>query len=80
VATAMSAPFASIQQRHTQAACSLYLDPGVMFVQRHSTITVNIPWLVHEDFQRSRVDYQLNKRGGGDLADYLVLGQYSFRF
>ena len=59
---------------------SLYLDPGVMFVQRHSTITVNIPWLVHEDFQRSRVDYQLNKRGGGDLADYLVLGQYSFRF
>lgn len=59
---------------------SLYLDPGVMFVQKHATITINFPWLIHEDFQRSRVDFQLNKLGGGDLAEHLLLAQYSFRF
>jgi hypothetical protein len=59
---------------------SLYLDPGVSFVHGRSTFTMNIPVLVHQDFKRSIVDVQLNKAGGGDLARYLMLAEYSVRF
>jgi len=54
--------------------------PASCFVQRHSTITVNIPWLVRGELLRGYIDHPLNKWGEGDRADCLVLVQYSFRF
>jgi len=59
---------------------SLYLDPGVSYAFRQSTLTLNVPFMVYQDFMRSNVDVQLNRPGGGDLAKYLILVQYSVRF
>jgi hypothetical protein len=59
---------------------SLYLDPGVSYVLGHSVFTFNIPVKVHQDFMRSPIDVQLNRPGGGDLAKYLIIAQYSIRF
>jgi hypothetical protein len=59
---------------------SLYLDPGVSYVHGRNTFTFNIPVMVHQDFMRSHIDMQLNRTGGGDLAKYLIIAQYSVRF
>ncbi len=59
---------------------SLYLEPGVTLPQRRGTFTLSVPIRVHQNFQRSLVDIQLNKPGGGDLARYLILAGYSWRF
>ncbi len=59
---------------------SLYLDPGFSYVLGSSTFTINVPVRVHQDFMQSHVDSQLNRPGGGDLAKYLILFQYSRRF
>ena len=59
---------------------SLYLDPGVSYVRGGNTFTLNIPVMVHQDFMRSQIDVQLNRPGGGDLAKYLIIAQYSVRF
>jgi hypothetical protein len=36
--------------------------------------------MVHQDFMKSQIDDQLNRQGGGDLAKYLLIAQYSVRF
>jgi hypothetical protein len=59
---------------------SLYFDPGVTYVYGRHTFTFNIPVKVYQDFMRSNIDVQLNRPGGGDLANYLILAQYSVRF
>jgi hypothetical protein len=59
---------------------SLYVDPGVSYVHGRNTFTFNIPVMVHQDFMRSQIDIQLNRPGGGDLAKYLIIAQYSVRF
>jgi hypothetical protein len=59
---------------------SLYLEPGVTLAQRGRSFTLSIPLRVHQNFRRSLVDIQLNKGGGGDLARYLILAGYSWRF
>ena len=59
---------------------SLYLAPGIIMTQGHGSYTLSLPLRVHQDFKRSLVDMQLGKTGGGDLADSLILAQYSWRF
>jgi hypothetical protein len=59
---------------------SLYLDPGVSYVYGRNSFTFNIPVMVYRDFMRSNVDVQLGRSGGGDLAKYLIIAQYSIRF
>lgn len=59
---------------------SLYVDPGVTYVRGRHAFTVNIPVMFHQDFKRSQIDVQLNRPGGGDLARYLVIAQYSIRW
>ncbi len=59
---------------------SLYLEPGVTLAQRRGSFTLSVPVRVHQNFRRSLVDIELNKPGGGDLARYLVLAGYSWRF
>jgi hypothetical protein len=59
---------------------SLYLDPGVSYVHGRTSFTFNIPVMVYRDFMRSNVDVQLGRPGGGDLAKYLIIAQYSIRF
>jgi len=59
---------------------SLYVEPGVTLTRRAGDFTLSVPIRVHQDFQRSLVDIQMNKAGGGDLARYLILAGYSRRF
>jgi hypothetical protein len=59
---------------------SFYFDPGVTYSHGRHAFTINTPVMVYEDFKRSRVDVQLNRPGGGDLARYLIIAQYSVRF
>ena len=59
---------------------SLYLEPGIIMTHGHGSYTLSVPLRVHQDFKRSLVDMQLGKAGGGDLADSLILAQYSWRF
>lgn len=59
---------------------SLYLEPGVTLARRGSSFTLSVPLRVHQNFRRSLVDIQLNRAGGGDLARYLILAGYSWRF
>jgi hypothetical protein len=59
---------------------SLYFDPGVSYARGRNTFTLDIPVMVHQDFMKSAVDVQLNRPGGGDLAKYLLIAQYSVRF
>jgi hypothetical protein len=58
----------------------LYLDPGISLNRRRSTFTANIPVRVYQDFQRSLVDIQLGKPGGGDFGRVLFFLGYSVRF
>jgi hypothetical protein len=46
----------------------------------HGTYTLSVPMRVHQNFKPSLVDLQLGKPGGGDLADSLIIAQYSWRF
>ena len=59
---------------------SLYLEPGLIMNHGHATYTLSVPLRVHQNFKPSLVDLQLGKSGGGDLADSLILAQYSWRF
>ncbi len=59
---------------------NLYIDPGVTFVHGRNIFSMNIPVSVHRNFKKSLVDVQLNRFGGGDLATFLILAQYSVRF
>lgn len=58
----------------------LYLDPGMSLTRRRSTFTLDIPVRVYQDFQRSLVDIQLHKPGGGDFGRVLLFAGYSVRF
>lgn len=59
---------------------NVYLDPGVSYVRGHNIFAVNIPASVHQDFEHSNLDVKIHRVGGGDLASYLILAQYSRRF
>jgi hypothetical protein len=59
---------------------SLYIEPGLTLVRDSGTATFTVPLRVHQNFERSLADIQLNAPGGGDLAPYLVLAGYSWRF
>ena len=59
---------------------SLYLEPGMIMNHSHGAYTLSVPLRVHQNFKPSLVDLQLGKSGGGDLADSLILAQYSWRF
>jgi hypothetical protein len=59
---------------------SLYLDPGVSLRRGRNTFTVNVPVRVYQDFQRSLIDIQQGRPGGGDLAKVLIFAGYSVRF
>jgi hypothetical protein len=52
----------------------------VAFGHGRNTFTLNVPVRVHQNFERSLVDVQLGKNGGGDLAKYLIFVGYSVRF
>lgn len=59
---------------------NLYVDPGVTYISGRSIFSLNIPVSAHQDFERSLADKQVHRVGGGDLASYLILFQYSVRF
>ena len=59
---------------------SLYIDPGVAFSKGRNTWSLNVPVRIHQDFQRSLADIDAGTTGGGDLARYLLLIGYSYRF
>jgi hypothetical protein len=59
---------------------NLYIDPGVSFVHGRHIFALNIPASVYQNFKKSIVDVDLKRVGGGDLATYLILAQYSYRF
>ncbi len=59
---------------------SLYVEPGLTMEQGHGIYSLSVPLRVHQNFKPSVVDVQLGKTGGGDLADSLILAQYSWRF
>ena len=59
---------------------TLYLDPGLAFARGGGIWTVNVPLRLHQNFKRSMVDLQKGTSGGGDLAKYLILVGYTWRF
>jgi hypothetical protein len=59
---------------------TLYLEPGLAMGRGLSTLTLSLPFRVHQDFRRGPVDVEYNFPGGGDLGNTLVLAGYSVRF
>jgi len=59
---------------------TLYLDPTVALRHGSNEFTLSIPIRLHQDFQQSMLDKQVNFRGGGDLANYLLFAGYTHRF
>jgi hypothetical protein len=59
---------------------TLFLDPGVALRRGRDEFTLNIPIRLHQDFPPSLIDKQVNRVGGGDLADYLIYAGYTRRF
>lgn len=59
---------------------SLYVDPGIALRRGGNEFILNVPVLVTQDFKRSPIDRELDRRGGGDLADYLIFLGYTRRF
>ncbi|MGH2626944.1 MAG: hypothetical protein ACRDHY_09880 [Anaerolineales bacterium] len=59
---------------------SLYADPGIALRRGNNEFILNMPVLVAQDFKRSPIDQDLDRRGGGDLADYLIFLGYNRRF
>ena len=59
---------------------TLYIDPGVIISKGRSTWNINLPVRVHQNFERSLADIAQGTAGGGDLARYLLLIGYTFRF
>jgi hypothetical protein len=57
-----------------------YLEPSISLTRGRSTVTLNAPVRVHEDFRPSLIDLQLGSAGGGDLARYLLFAAYQIRF
>jgi hypothetical protein len=58
----------------------VYVDPGIGVAIGPHTLTVNVPVRVYQDFQPALINDQIGISGGGDLADYLIIAQYTFRF
>src|ERR1700676_4867367 len=59
---------------------TLYLESGLAMGRGLSTLTLSVPFRVHQDFKRAPVDVEHNFPGGGDLANTLVLAGHSVRF
>ncbi len=59
---------------------SLYVDPGIALRRGSNEVILNVPVLIARDFRRSPIDQDLNRPGGGDLADYLIFVGYNRRF
>lgn len=59
---------------------SLYLEPGISVNRGRGSYTLSFPVRVHQNFKPSLVDVQKGRLGGGDLARFLILAQYSLRF
>ena len=57
-----------------------YLEPGVTIGRGKHAIFFDLPVRVYSNFRPSAVDTQLGQVGGGDLANYLLLAAYQFRF
>jgi hypothetical protein len=57
-----------------------YLEPSLTLTRGRSTVTLNAPVRVYEDFRPSLIDRQLGSAGGGDLARYLLFAGYQVRF
>jgi len=57
-----------------------YLEPSLTLTRGRSTVTLNAPARIYEDFRPSLIDRQLGSAGGGDLARYLLFAGYQVRF
>jgi hypothetical protein len=57
-----------------------YLEPSLTLTRGRSTVTLNAPVRIYEDFRPSLIDRQLGSAGGGDLARYLLIAGYQVRF
>jgi hypothetical protein len=57
-----------------------YLEPGVTIGRGRNAIFIDVPVRVYSNFRPSALDMQLGQAGGGDLANYLLLAAYQFRF
>jgi hypothetical protein len=57
----------------------LYADPGLAIRRGSTELTINVPMRLQQDFRESLIDRQLDRRGGGDLADMLVFVGLTYR-
>lgn len=57
-----------------------YLDNGLSLVKGRHAISLSVPIRVYQNYRQSDADVALNRQGGGDLARYLVLVEFSRRY
>ena len=57
-----------------------YLEPGMTIGRGKHAIFLDLPVRMYSNFRPSAVDRKLGQVGGGDLANYLLLAAYQFRF
>ncbi len=57
-----------------------YVEPSLTLTRGRSTVTLNAPVSIYENFRPSLIDRQLGSAGGGDLARFLLFAGYQVRF
>lgn len=57
-----------------------YIDNGVSLVRGRNSMSLNVPVRAYQNYRRSSADEALGRPGGGDLARYLILAEFSRRY
>jgi hypothetical protein len=57
-----------------------YVDNGLSVIRGRYAVSVNVPVRIYQNYRKSYADLALNRPGGGDLARYLVLAEFSRRY
>jgi hypothetical protein len=58
---------------------TVYLDPGLALTRGNTTFTLSVPIALQQSFEPSAADIATGRKGGGDLANYLVFGGINWR-
>jgi len=57
-----------------------YVDNGVLAVKGRYAVSLSVPVRVYQNYRLSDSDIALGRPGGGGLARYLVLAEFSRRY
>lgn len=57
-----------------------YLDNGVSLVRGRHAVSVSAPLRIYQNYRRSDADIALGRPGGGDLARYMLIVDFSRRY